>query len=228
MTRQKKGFWLFIFSLIPGAGEMYMGFMKQGISIMLLFCSIFALCAGTGMDWLLMFFPIIWFYSFFNVHNLKSLPEDEFYAIEDNYILHLDELIGDANHIVGKYRTLVAIGLIIFGISILWNNFTDILYWILPDFLANIVSRISYQLPQIIIALVIIITGFYLLSDKKRSLDNEMDETQDKEAFWDPVQPYHQPQEPRPYSSPDKPEDNIVEYSPHSQDEPPKNEDVCG
>ena len=37
MQKQKRGFWLFIFSLIPGAGEMYMGFKKQGISIMFLF-----------------------------------------------------------------------------------------------------------------------------------------------------------------------------------------------
>lgn len=29
MQKQKRGFWLFIFSLIPGAGEMYMGFKKQ-------------------------------------------------------------------------------------------------------------------------------------------------------------------------------------------------------
>ena len=37
MQKQKRGFWLFIFSLIPGAGEMYMGFKKQGLSIMLMF-----------------------------------------------------------------------------------------------------------------------------------------------------------------------------------------------
>ena len=39
MQKQKKGFLLFISSLIPGAGEMYMGFFKQGISIMTLFCA---------------------------------------------------------------------------------------------------------------------------------------------------------------------------------------------
>ena len=38
MQKQKRGFWLFIFSLIPGAGEMYMGFKKQGISIMGCLC----------------------------------------------------------------------------------------------------------------------------------------------------------------------------------------------
>ena len=58
MQKQKKGFWLFIFSLIPGAGEMYMGFKKQGLSIMLLFYSLFAIGASTGMDWIIMFFPI--------------------------------------------------------------------------------------------------------------------------------------------------------------------------
>ena len=37
MTRKKRGFWTFIFSLIPGAGEMYLGFMKRGVSTMLVF-----------------------------------------------------------------------------------------------------------------------------------------------------------------------------------------------
>ena len=64
MQKQKRGFWLFIFSLIPGAGEMYMGFKKQGISIMFLFWGVFAIGACTGMDWLVFLIPIIWFYSF--------------------------------------------------------------------------------------------------------------------------------------------------------------------
>ena len=32
MTRKKNGFLTLCFSLVPGAGEMYMGFMKQGVS----------------------------------------------------------------------------------------------------------------------------------------------------------------------------------------------------
>ena len=76
MTKQKKGFWLFIFSLIPGAGEMYMGFQKQGLSIMTVFWGCIALSAGTGIGWLIMALPILWFYSFFNVHNMKYLTEE--------------------------------------------------------------------------------------------------------------------------------------------------------
>ena len=40
MSRKKSKGWTFICSLLPGAGEMYMGFMKQGVSIMgLFFCN---------------------------------------------------------------------------------------------------------------------------------------------------------------------------------------------
>ena len=117
MQKQKRGFWLFIFSLIPGAGEMYMGFKKQGISIMLLFWGVFAVGSCTGMDWLIFLIPIIWFYSFFNVHNLKSLSEEEFYSIEDSYVFHMDELAGDINSLISQHRKLTAILLIVFGIS---------------------------------------------------------------------------------------------------------------
>lgn len=204
MQKQKKGFWLFICSLIPGAGEMYMGFKKQGLSTMLLFWSIFALGAGTGMDWMIMFFPIVWFYSFFNVHNLKSLSEEEFYSVEDSYILHLDKLVGDADTLIRKYRTVIAVLMIIFGGSILCKNITDSLSWILPQSLANFLSDFSYRLPQIIIAAIIILTGIYMLTNKKQKLNNIQDNDQE-EHFWQPYRPYQQSKQPV-YDAPTKPE----------------------
>ena len=50
MQKQKRGFLLFISSLIPGAGEMYMGFFKQGISIMTLFLAIIAIAGGLNLS----------------------------------------------------------------------------------------------------------------------------------------------------------------------------------
>ena len=138
MQKQKRGFWLFIFSLIPGAGEMYMGFKKQGISIMFLFWGVFAIGACTGMDWLVFLIPIIWFYSFFNVHNLKSLSEEEFYSIEDSYVLHMDELAKDISSLLIHHGKITAILLIFLGASILWNTLVDFLYMILPGYLADI------------------------------------------------------------------------------------------
>ena len=192
MQKQKKGFWLFIFSLIPGAGEMYMGFKKQGISTMLLFWSIFALGASIGMDWLILFFPIVWFYSFFNVHNLKSLSEEEFYSIEDSYILHLDSIVGDTNTLIKKYRTVIAVLLIVFGVSILWRNLANTLYVILPQRINVLLQNFSYRFPQFVIAIAIILAGIYILNDKKHKSKDTKEKTVEEEHFWQPYRPYQQ------------------------------------
>lgn len=132
MQKQKRGFLLFICSLIPGAGEMYMGFFKQGISIMTLFWAVVAIAGGLNMSSLVILLPIIWFYSFFHVHNLKDLPEEEFYAVEDNYILHLDTVFHNVEKITQKQIKVTAVLLIVFGIAILWNGLRDLLYWLFP------------------------------------------------------------------------------------------------
>ena len=193
MQKQKRGFWLFIFSLIPGAGEMYMGFKKQGISIMFLFWGVFAIGACTGMDWLVSLIPIIWFYSFFNVHNLKSLSEEEFYSIEDSYVLHMDELAGDISSLLKHHGKITAILLIFLGASILWNTLVDFLYMILPGYLADVISRFTYHLPQLVIAAAIIFAGIYILTRKKDALDEEQpDSFTEEEHYWTPYRPYQQ------------------------------------
>ena len=195
MQKQKRGFWLFIFSLIPGAGEMYMGFKKQGISIMLLFWGVFAVGSCTGMDWLIFLIPIIWFYSFFNVHNLKSLSEEEFYSVEDSYVLHMDKLLGDVNTLLSHHRKLTAIILIVFGASILWNNLVDFFYMILPGYLAEVLGSFAYHLPQLVVAVAIIFTGIYILTRKKDALDKEQqksDPFSEEEHYWTPYRPYQQ------------------------------------
>ena len=195
MQKQKRGFWLFIFSLIPGAGEMYMGFKKQGISIMLLFWGVFAIGSCTGMDWLIFLIPIIWFYSFFNVHNLKSLSEEEFYSVEDSYVLHMDKLLGDVDTLLSHHRKLTAIILIVFGASILWNNLVDFFYMIFPGYLAEVLGSFAYHLPQLVIAVAIIFAGIYILTRKKDALDKEQqksDPFSEEEHYWTPYRPYQQ------------------------------------
>ena len=196
MTKQKHGFLLFLASLIPGAGEMYMGFRRQGVSIMLLFWGVLAFGSITGIGWLIFFLPVLWLYSFFNVHNLKSLPEDDFYSVEDTYILHLDQFIG-TDGAIKKHSTVAAVLLIIFGVSILWNNVTDILYWLFPGFLRDFLSTIFYQLPGTVIAIAIIAAGIYLLRSKKQETDEEPEPAKEEqeEHYWEPYRPYQQPAE---------------------------------
>lgn len=195
MQKQKRGFLLFICSLIPGAGEMYMGFFKQGISIMTLFWALVAIAGGLNISSLVIFLPVVWFYSFFHVHNLKELPEEEFYAVEDNYILNLDRVFQSSEKIAPKHTKIIAILLIIFGAAILWNGFRDLLFWILPNALAIIVQDIMYQIPSVIIGILIIIAGCHLLTGKIKSFsleektDNKKNE---QEHYWQPYRPYQQ------------------------------------
>lgn len=213
MKKQKHGFWVFIFSLIPGAGEMYMGFKKQGISIMLLFWGSIALASITGLGWLAMFLPVIWFYSFFNVHNLKSLSEEEFYSVDDNYILHMDQFSGNMGKFLQKHRNVTAWVLILFGICILWSRFTALLYLIVPVELADYAYEICNNLPQIVIAAGIIAAGIYLLTQQKKKLEKE--ENKD-EHYWEPYRPYQQPVKNLNVSSSDEqvPETDSTETSP--------------
>ena len=211
MKKQKHGFWVFIFSLIPGAGEMYMGFKKQGISIMLLFWGAIALASITGLGWLAMFLPVIWFYSFFNVHNLKSLSEEEFYSVEDNYILHMDQFSGDIGKFLQKHRNTTAWILILFGICILWSRFTSLLYFIVPNNMADYVYNICNSLPQIVIAAGIIAAGIYLLTQQKKKLKQET-ETKE-EHYWEPYRPYQQLTEKPVHTSDNSDKDTASEAS---------------
>ena len=65
MRRKKNGFFTFIWSFMPGAAEMYMGFMKCGISLMVLFLGGFMLSSLIRIGDVMLFLPIlVWFYSF--------------------------------------------------------------------------------------------------------------------------------------------------------------------
>lgn len=171
MTKQKRGFWTFVFSLIPGAGEMYMGFMKQGISIMSIFWILIGLSGLFSASIFLLGLPILWFYSFFNVHNLKGLSEEEFYSIQDDYALHLEAFLLDKKEIIQKYYNLIAFILILVGISIIWNVSYDMLVWLLPRFMVDFVYRIGNMVPQILLGFGIIVLGISMIRSKKRQLE---------------------------------------------------------
>lgn len=171
MIRKKNSFFTFIFSLIPGAGQMYMGFMKRGLSLMSSFFIIifFSVWLNAGP---FMFIALIsWFYSFFDTHNLRSVPDDEFYELEDNYIL-FPEFMKDKSYLElqKKYKNIIAIVLIVMGFTILWNNIYDMFSGVLPYYLRSIIYSIGRGIPQIIIGLAIILFGLYLIRGKKQEL----------------------------------------------------------
>lgn len=174
MTRKKNGFLTFIFSLLPGAGEMYMGFLKQGISLMALFFAVIAVSSWINIGPILFILPIIWFYGFFHVHNLRSLSDEEFYAVEDKFIF----ASADLEEVIGKKagRNIVAIALIVVGAGALWDMFRDMIYPIIATISGEAaiqVDRVLYYIPQFLIAVCIIGFGVYLIKGKKKKMDEE-------------------------------------------------------
>lgn len=201
MTNKKNKFFTFCFSLIPGAGEMYLGFYKMGISLMCIFGIVTAFTELFNLPYLMFLLPVVWFYSFFHVHNLNSLPDEEFYALEDNWMVPFDTETFVFNDWLGKYRKLIAGILILFGISILWNiltDFTSQLMWRLhlPESFREMIMQTSYTIPQGVIALLIIILGVRMIKNKKELLDEAGDDIIPSPPYIE-VKPEPKKEEPR-------------------------------
>lgn len=176
MTKKKSGFWTFLFSWLPGAGEMYMGFMKMGISLMGLFWGIIALSIFFNTGFLMLIDVVVWFYSFFHANNLHAIDDEEFYALEDHYLIPIDMDREFWNKItITKYRRILAGILILFGAAVLWNSLLDLLYWILPEFIWGYVGTVSRYIPQIVLGVGIIAVGLMLIRGKKQELLEEED-----------------------------------------------------
>jgi len=179
MTRKKNSFFTFCCSVVPGAGEMYMGFMKRGISLMGLFFLVIFIASWLNIESILLVLPIIWFFGFFDTHNLRAMPDDEFYALEDSYLVFPGLSLGK-DLLQKKYRTILAWILIVVGVSVLWSNVLDLLRWIIPDEYYYSIMSFTEYIPQLLIGVVIIAFGIYLISGKKKELDHN---SENKEIF---------------------------------------------
>ncbi|MDE6615889.1 MAG: hypothetical protein K2K35_04930, partial [Lachnospiraceae bacterium] len=86
MQHKRNQFFNFFISCVPGAGQMYQGFLKRGTSLMTIFFIEIFLAGIVNIDWLLLGLPVIWSYSFFDSMNTNSLSDEEFSKIEDRYL----------------------------------------------------------------------------------------------------------------------------------------------
>ncbi len=170
MTQKKSRFWTFLFSFMPGAGEMYMGFMKMGVSLMGMFFLIITVATMLEIGPLMYLAVIAWFYSFFHVHNLAGMPDEEFYSLEDEYLFNLGAVKVQGADLVGGYRKTIAIILIVVGFLMTWRGIFRVLGSYLPDYFYWIVRGIGYRLPQIVVGIGIILLGIYMIRGKKQQL----------------------------------------------------------
>ena len=153
---KKNGFLTFCFACIPGAGQMYYGYMKRDLSLITLFCVGVGLGALIGP--LVVVCPIVWMYSFFDTYDLirhltSGDPKPDSLLLFEN----LDTLRGifpSGNRVLGW----IMIGL---GVWALYSSIIEpILYNLLSWYFVNMV-------PTIVVAALLIAGGFWLLGGKR-------------------------------------------------------------
>lgn len=166
MNNQKNRFWTFILSLMPGAGEMYFGLYRQGVSLMFLFFLILLIPLILQVSALSLLCVILWFYSFLHTHNLRSMPLDEFCQLEDRYLW---EGLSHTFQWNNRNKTVVAVALIVIGAFLLWENLFAWLGWFFGGFLGNF----FYRLPRAVIGVLVLLLGIWLITGKKRELEQQ-------------------------------------------------------
>lgn len=175
-TKKKNRFFTFCFSMLPGAGEMYMGFMKIGVSLMGLFFASIFFAAYLGAP-LACVTAIVWFYGFFHANHLAGMPDEDFAIVKDQYLFGIEEL-NAGKGTVAKYQKWIAIGLIVLGIFFIWNVILGSLTSLVSHYsplLTDILWSINDIVPRLVAGVLIILAGLKLISGKKKELTGETD-----------------------------------------------------
>ena len=166
----KNGFLLFITSCLSGCGQMYQGYMKRGLSLLLSFFLVIFVSTYFDLGTLVLFLPVIWLYAFFDSYSLRSqlaagtAPEDAFlFGLSDMDSKRLGELLRKRHSLIGW--VLVAVG-------------AYMLYDILLDQLANLlvgwtvfgsrlVGVLRYGVPRVVITVLVILLGLWFIRGPK-------------------------------------------------------------
>ncbi len=168
-AKKKSKFLTFCFSLFPGAGEMYMGFMRMGLSLMLLFFLLIFIPVSLRLGSFSTLALVVWFYGFFHANHLAGLSDEEFSQVKDEYLFGA-ELLTNGKDVALKYHKWVAAALIAAGVLLLWNTLTDMAHRRLPDFIYTAMNTIGNYAPRILVAVFIIFIGVKMIAGRKQQL----------------------------------------------------------
>lgn len=170
MKRKKSRFWTFWLSFLPGCAEMYMGFMKMGLSLMTAFWGIIAAAVVLELGPIVFLAVIAWFYGFFHARNMAHMNDNEIVEMEDDYLYHIESFDGLGRQLTQNYRRLTAVLLILLGGMFLGRSILRMFWGILPDVVIAWLNRVFSYLPQAIIGIIIIMIGVIMIKGKKQEL----------------------------------------------------------
>ncbi|MFD3156971.1 hypothetical protein ACFIJ5_08935 [Haloimpatiens sp. FM7330] len=155
--KNSKGTAMF-FSLMPGAGHMYLGLTRQGIQLMFMFFGTLFLAHALNLEILVIFLPILWFYSIFDVRS-KAMSDK---PLVDSNLEILSYIGYNGNWIRGnKQGKFIGYFLIIAGVLAIVNNFV---FPIIEDYIGY---YIVHYIKSLVVPSIFIILGIFLLRRKK-------------------------------------------------------------
>lgn len=163
--RSKSGFFTFCFGLVPGMGQMYLGYMKRGISLMLMFVGVIFVSALLNIGLLCIVLPVIWAYALFDALNLRTQTPEQAAANPDGFMFDPECFMGENwSKFITKRHSLFGWGLIFIGLYSLYSTFVRPLLWDLYNrFNLMWLRSLLDDVPTLLVAVLLIGLGLYLV-----------------------------------------------------------------
>lgn len=162
----KHGLLLFITSCLSGCGQMYQGYMKRGLSLLLLFFVILAVSGFLGLAALAFFLPVVWLYAFFDSYNLRAQiaagtqPADDFlFGLSDLDSQRMAKLLRSRHSLIGW-------ALILVGGWMLYRMLLNRLGWLLGEW-GYWLYDLLYDLPRLVITILVIALGIWFIRGRR-------------------------------------------------------------
>ena len=164
----KNGFLLFIASCLSGCGQMYQGYMKRGVSLLLAFALVFFISSNFFLGALVLFLPVIWLYAFFDSYSLRAqlaagtAPEDGFlFGLSDMDSQRLNALLKKRHSLIGW--VLVAVGAYMLY-DMLMGQLSGLFFGWFGEWLY---SLLRYGVPRLVITVLVILLGLWFIRGPK-------------------------------------------------------------
>lgn len=162
----KNGFLTLCCAFVPGAGQMYQGYMKRGLSLILTACLIGMV--GTLLGPVMLLLLVVWMYSFFDTFNLRAqiiagaAPEDDYLFHFDPRDKQLARALMDSHKLIGW--ALIAFGALIAYQNLIMNTLGDLVYrWGHSSPAFRALYLVMDSLPDVVVCVALIVCGVWLV-----------------------------------------------------------------
>ena len=200
---KKNGILTFLFAFVPGAGQMYQGYMKRGLSLITMFC--LCIMAGMLLEPLVMTALIVWMYSFFDTFNLRAqfiagtAPADDYLVHFNTKDARLTLFFRDSHKLLGW--ALIALGAMVAYQNIIMRVLGDVMWrWGQNNPFFRAIYLMLDELPQIVACVALVVCGLWLVRGPKGKKVHR--DTPDDEEFHE-----YTAAAPAPDAAPEEPAD---------------------